>query len=57
VNAEEFRYKLSLSIGVARYDPQAPTSIGELMATADQEMYQHKSLRLCAASAIPKPSV
>jgi diguanylate cyclase (GGDEF)-like protein len=57
VNAEEFRYKLSLSVGVARYDPQAPTSIGELMATADQEMYKHKSLRLCAASAIPKPSV
>jgi hypothetical protein len=57
VNAEEFRYKLSLSVGVARYDPQAPTSIGELMAAADQEMYKHKGLHLCAASAIPKPSL
>lgn len=50
-NAEESRYKLSLSVGVARYDPHAPVSIGELMATADQDMYKHKSLRLCAASA------
>ena len=45
VNADEFRYKLSLCVGVARYDPQAPASIGELMATADQDMYKHKSLR------------
>jgi two-component system cell cycle response regulator len=50
-NAEESRYKLSLSVGVARYDPHAPVSIGELMATADRDMYKHKSLRLCAASA------
>lgn len=50
-NAEESRYKLSLSVGVARYDPHAAVSIGELMATADQDMYKHKSLRLCAASA------
>jgi diguanylate cyclase (GGDEF)-like protein len=50
-NAEEFRYKLSLSVGVARYDPNAPASIGELMAAADQDMYRNKSLHLCAASA------
>jgi hypothetical protein len=42
VTAEESRYKLSLSVGVARYEPQAPTSIGELIATADQDMYKHK---------------
>jgi diguanylate cyclase (GGDEF)-like protein len=50
-NADEFRYKLSLSAGVARYDPQAPASLGELMAAADQEMYKQKILRNSAASA------
>ncbi len=49
-NADEFRYKLSLSVGVARYDPQSPASLGELMASADQDMYKHKSRHLCAAS-------
>lgn len=49
-NAEETRYKLSLSVGVARYDPQSPLSLGELMATADQDMYKHKRFRSCAAS-------
>lgn len=43
-NAEEARYKLSLSVGVARYDPQFPLSLGELMAAADQDMYKHKKL-------------
>lgn|SRR5208282_667245 len=41
-NAEETRYKLSFSIGVARFDPQTPVSLGELMARADQDMYVHK---------------
>lgn len=52
-NAEEFRYKLSLSVGVARYDPQSPASIGELMAAADQDMYKHKNPRLRASAAAP----
>jgi diguanylate cyclase (GGDEF)-like protein len=50
VNAEESRYKLSLSVGVAKYDPQFPLSLGELMASADQDMYKHKKLRTFAAS-------
>ncbi len=41
-NAEESRYKLSLSIGVARFDPETSISLGELMARADQDMYEHK---------------
>jgi diguanylate cyclase (GGDEF)-like protein len=41
-NAEESRYKLSFSIGVARFHPQTPSSLGELMARADQDMYLHK---------------
>ena len=38
------------SIGVARFDPQLPLSLGELMAKADQDMYKHKSRRDCANS-------
>src|SRR5580704_8496011 len=30
-NAEELRYMLSFSIGMARFDPRSPTSLGELM--------------------------
>jgi diguanylate cyclase (GGDEF)-like protein len=41
-NTEDTRYKLSFSIGVARFDPQTPVSLGELMARADQDMYVHK---------------
>jgi diguanylate cyclase (GGDEF)-like protein len=48
-NAEEGRFKLSLSVGVARYDPQSPVTLGELMAMADREMYRHKSGRTFAA--------
>jgi diguanylate cyclase (GGDEF)-like protein len=36
------RYKLSLSVGVARYDPEHPCSIDELLARADKSMYEHK---------------
>lgn len=49
-NADEFRYQLSLSVGVARFDPQSSASLAELMAGADQDMYKHKGRRLCAAS-------
>jgi two-component system cell cycle response regulator len=41
-NVEEFRYKLSFSIGIARFHSQTPSSLGELMARADKDMYQHK---------------
>jgi diguanylate cyclase (GGDEF)-like protein len=42
-NAEESRYKLSFSIGVARFNPETPASLAELMALADQDMYAHKA--------------
>jgi diguanylate cyclase (GGDEF)-like protein len=48
--ADEARYKLSLSIGVARFDPQEPLSLGELMTRADQDMYRHKHRRAYAGS-------
>jgi diguanylate cyclase (GGDEF)-like protein len=45
VNAHETRYHLSLSAGVARFDPHSPVPLGELIAVADQDMYRHKSQR------------
>lgn len=35
-------YELSISIGVARYDPEKPCSIDELLARADALMYRRK---------------
>jgi diguanylate cyclase (GGDEF)-like protein len=42
-SAEEPRYKLSLSIGVARFDPKHSMSLEYLLGKADQAMYEHKS--------------
>jgi diguanylate cyclase (GGDEF)-like protein len=36
------RYELSLSVGLARYDPEHPCSIDELVAQADRAMYERK---------------
>ncbi|MFI5094363.1 MAG: GGDEF domain-containing protein [Candidatus Acidiferrales bacterium] len=41
-NANESRYQLSLSVGVARFDPKRAISLGELMAQADEAMYEQK---------------
>jgi len=46
LNASEPRYELSLSVGVARFDPQRAVSLGELMAQADRAMYERKRSRL-----------
>jgi diguanylate cyclase (GGDEF)-like protein len=40
--ASESRYELSLSVGVARFDPKHAISLGELMAQADTAMYEQK---------------
>jgi diguanylate cyclase (GGDEF)-like protein len=45
-NATEPRYELSLSVGVARFDPHCSVSLGELMALADRAMYEKKRSRL-----------
>jgi two-component system cell cycle response regulator len=42
VNAEESRFKISFSIGMARFDSGAARTLGELMAHADWDMYLHK---------------
>src|SRR6266404_2195896 len=48
VNAEQSHYEISLSIGFARFDPRNCTSIGKLMAKAEQAMYEQKRLRSAA---------
>lgn len=45
VSAEQPNYEISLSLGVARFDPRNQTSIGELMVKADQAMYEQKRRR------------
>lgn len=42
ISSGESRYEISLSLGVARFGPRDRTSIGELMARADQSMYEDK---------------
>jgi diguanylate cyclase (GGDEF)-like protein len=49
-DANEFRYELSLSVGVAGFDPTYFVSLEELMAQADQAMYEQKQTQ-------PKSSV
>lgn len=41
-NQENGRYRLSISVGCAYYDPEYPCSIHELMASADKLMYEQK---------------
>jgi len=41
-NQENRRYRLSISMGCAYYDPENPCSIGELIARADKLMYEQK---------------
>ncbi|MBE3145191.1 MAG: diguanylate cyclase, partial [Planctomycetes bacterium] len=35
-------YQLTLSMGIARYDPEAPCTVSELIAQADGQMYDQK---------------
>lgn len=41
-SAQEPRYRLSLSVGVAHFDPAHPLSLQQLVADADQALYQQK---------------
>jgi diguanylate cyclase (GGDEF)-like protein len=38
-------YQLTLSLGVAHYDPMTPSSLDELLANADRQMYLKKQSR------------
>jgi len=45
-NSESKRgYRLSMSTGIAFYDPEKPCSIDELLALADRKMYEQKRQR------------
>lgn len=46
---KEPRYRLSLSVGVARFDPQAASSLQDLMAQADKALYAQKRKRVFLA--------
>jgi diguanylate cyclase (GGDEF)-like protein len=41
-NSGGARYELSLSVGVARFDPKRAITLGELLAQADKAMYEKK---------------
>jgi len=44
-NRDDSRYRLSLSVGVARLDPDHLVSVGELLEQADRAMYAVKKKR------------
>jgi diguanylate cyclase (GGDEF)-like protein len=44
-NKNESRYQLSFSLGVARFDPKRPVSLGELISEADRAMYEKKRVK------------
>jgi two-component system, cell cycle response regulator len=46
----ETPYKLSMSVGVAHFDPARPVTLQELMRQADAELYEHKRKARLAAS-------
>lgn len=39
------KYTLSLSMGIARHEPDRPCSVGELLSRADAMMYENKKAR------------
>ena len=41
----DWPYQLSLSIGIARFDPKVPCKVSELIAQADALMYAQKQTR------------
>jgi diguanylate cyclase (GGDEF)-like protein len=47
-SACERRYPLSVSVGVARFDPKSPRTLEELLHLADRAMYQAKRSRVAA---------
>jgi two-component system cell cycle response regulator len=46
----EGRYRVSMSVGVAHFDPDKPVTLQELMRQADTELYEHKRKNRLATS-------
>jgi len=38
-------YKLSMSVGIAVYNPEDPASVDELLSQADKSMYEQKKYK------------
>jgi GGDEF domain-containing protein len=43
-------FAVSFSLGIARYDPEEPCSLQDLLALADKRMYQDKTAKKAAAA-------
>jgi two-component system cell cycle response regulator len=52
LNAGEARLTLALSVGVARFDPEHPISLSDLLSLADRDMYKHKTMQTTKVSAV-----
>jgi diguanylate cyclase (GGDEF)-like protein len=46
---------LSLSVGVAHFNPRRPVSVDELLETAERAMYEHKRVTRIASSELTPP--
>jgi diguanylate cyclase (GGDEF)-like protein len=55
MNDKDSGHAISLSWGVARFDPRSKTSIGQLMVQADQAMYEHKRCQSSSWENVPHP--
>jgi diguanylate cyclase (GGDEF)-like protein len=55
VQAENAGYQLSVSVGVAHFDPHQPLSLGELIERADKAMYGEKRNRRNSSLSLPTP--
>jgi two-component system cell cycle response regulator len=51
----ESPYKLSLSVGVAHFDPRKPVTLQELMRRADEALYRHKRRDRWASDEVAAP--
>lgn len=49
-------YDISMSIGLAYYDPEKPSTIDELMSRADELMYEQKKIKWAKNAPIDKPA-
>ena len=52
-DAENRKYRLSLSVGIVPFDPGAPCSVEQLLEHADEMMYQHKKAKKKACTVNP----
>jgi diguanylate cyclase (GGDEF)-like protein len=55
IAAEDARYRLTLTIGVARHGPEGMPSLEELIAAADERLYERKRARTPLPFRAPRP--